>query len=40
MVAGFRDDGINLAISPSLLAVLFLPSESSSLHAVPWLKAT
>ena len=40
MVAGFRDGGIILAISPSLLVVLLLPSESSSLHAVPRLGAT
>ena len=39
MVAGYRDGGIILAISPSLLVVLVSPSESS-LHAVPWLGAT
>ena len=39
MVAGFRNGGIILAISPSLLVVL-LPSESSSFHDVPWLGAT
>ena len=38
MVAGFRDGGIILAPSPSLLVAL-LPSESS-LHDVPWLGAT
>ena len=39
MVAGFRDGGIVLGISPSLLVVL-LPSESSSLHDAPLLEAT
>ena len=39
MVVGFWDGGIILAISPSLLVVLLLPSESS-LHDVPWLGAT
>ena len=39
-VAGYRDGGIILAISPPLLVVLLLPSESSSLHYVPWLGAT
>ena len=34
MVAGYRDGGIILSISPSLLVVLLLPSESS-LHAAP-----
>ena len=40
MVAGFRDGGIILAISLSLFVVILLPSESSSLHDVPWLGAT
>ena len=40
MVAVYRDGGNILAISPSLLVVLLLPSESFSLHAVPWLGAT
>ena len=39
MVAGYRD-GTILAISPSLLVVLLLPSESPSLDAAPWLGAT
>ena len=39
MVAGYRDGGIILAVSPSLLFALVLPSESS-LHTVPWLGAT
>ena len=39
MVVGFRDGGIILAISRSFLVVLLLPSESSLLHAVPWLGA-
>ena len=39
--AGYRDGGNILTISPSLLVVLLLlPSESPSLHAVPWLGAT
>ena len=35
MVAGDRDGGIILAISPSFLVVIVLPSESSSLHVAP-----
>ena len=34
MVTGFRDGGIFLAISTSLLVLLLLPTESS-LHDVP-----
>ena len=40
MVAGYRDGGIISAISPLLVVVLLPPSESSSLHNVPWLGAT
>ena len=39
LVAGFGVHRI-LAISPSLLVVLLLPSESSSLHDEPWLRVT
>ena len=39
IVAVYRDGGIILNISPSFLLVLLLPSESSSLHDVPWLGA-
>ena len=35
MVAGYRDGGIILAISPPLLAIVLLPSASSSLHDAP-----
>ena len=35
MVAGFRDDVIILATSPSLLVVLVISSEPSSLHVAP-----
>ena len=38
--AVFRGGGIVLGILPSLLVVLLLPRESSSLHDVPWLGAT
>ena len=40
MVAAYRDGGIILGIPPSLLVVLLLPSESSPLHDVPWLRST
>ena len=35
MVAGYRDGRMILAISPSLLVGLVLPSESSVLHVAP-----
>ena len=35
MIAGYRDGGIILAFSPSLLVVVVLPIESSSLHVAP-----
>ena len=40
MVAIYRDCENILAISPSLLVVVLLPSESSFLHAAPWIGAT
>ena len=40
MAAGFHNGGTVLAISPSVLVVLHIPSESSSLHAVHCLGAT
>ena len=40
IVAVYRDGGIILAISPSLLVALLLPSESSPFHAAPRLGAT
>ena len=36
----YGDGAIILSISPSLLVVLLLMSESSLLHAAPWLGAT
>ena len=35
MVTGYRGGGCNIAISRSLLVVLVLLSESSSLHVAP-----
>ena len=40
IVAVYGDGGIIWGISPSLLVVLLLPSESSLLHDLLWLGAT